>query len=511
MFFRMVIADSHFGMVLGRHKSNDAAERYLDGDCRMYGFEAVKVIESDDKLEVGQCYPDLAQATVGRLRHRRGVVLMCELLKLRMNGGAEKELRTFSDSLVHYGWSLHELEKECGEAAQAELDNIEAVHQKIATQKAESSAVADVLSKQVAEYTHSFPAVAGVQAGRVYFVAQVPYSVFVKLFRFDEESQEIPPQLRAQRKLSIPRGKKVSAYMVQNPEDYVLPAITACCNKGMRFEPVDAAHKIGMLHIPMDASLLINDGQHRRYGISEAIAINPSLRNETIAVTLHYDQGLKRSQQMFSDINMNAAKPSRSLSSVYDHRDEFKVWCLALIHELEGVRDRIEYEADSVGANSTKCWSLIAFQSVVQKLIGCTSKGFLKWDVERRNNARELVLAFFDGLSHLPGWSHLVRTTGVQPEYRRDTIIAHVLFLDALALAASELLSQTGSLEAFGKLSTLSTEKTADCWQGVALVGGVIKKTAVTTKLTAAEILLHLEVKLPPEWKSLRVEVLADT
>ena len=41
-----------------------------------------------------------------------------------------------------------------------------------------------------------------------------------------------------------------------------------------------------------------------------------------ISVVFFQDDGLKRSQQMFSDLNKNAVKPTKSLNILYDHRDE---------------------------------------------------------------------------------------------------------------------------------------------------------------------------------------------
>ena len=72
----------------------------------------------------------------------------------------------------------------------------------------------------------------------------------------------------------------------------------------------------------MEAKFVINDGQHRRAGIEAALRENPDLGDETIAVVLFHDVGLKRCQQMFADLNRFAIRPTTSLSILYDHRDE---------------------------------------------------------------------------------------------------------------------------------------------------------------------------------------------
>jgi DNA sulfur modification protein DndB len=49
----------------------------------------------------------------------------------------------------------------------------------------------------------------------------------------------------------------------------------------------------------MTARFIINDGQHRRAAIEEALKERPELGDETISVVFLVDEGLTRSQQMF--------------------------------------------------------------------------------------------------------------------------------------------------------------------------------------------------------------------
>ena len=72
---------------------------------------------------------------------------------------------------------------------------------------------------------------------------------------------------------------------------------------------------MGSLSIPMEAQILINDGQHRRAAIEQAIAESSELGHDHISVLFFIDEGLKRSQQMFADLNKNAVRPSDSLNT----------------------------------------------------------------------------------------------------------------------------------------------------------------------------------------------------
>ncbi|WP_420811655.1 DNA sulfur modification protein DndB [Marinobacterium stanieri] len=77
----------------------------------------------------------------------------------------------------------------------------------------------------------------------------------MRLFRFDEE--DVPTQLRAQRKLNEKRSKAIGEYVIKNRADYVLPALTASCDTAMRFDPIGvpgSGTRLGMLHIPLTSS-----------------------------------------------------------------------------------------------------------------------------------------------------------------------------------------------------------------------------------------------------------------
>src|SRR5262249_39915186 len=147
----------------------------------------------------------------------------------------------------------------------------------------------------------------------------------------DEEG--IPSELKAQRTLNKGRIPQLVRYIVENPQNYVLSSLAASIDGEIVFEPFGTDHaskKLGTLHMPVEARLLINDGQHRLAAIETAIKESPSLGNDTISVVLFVDAGLERSQQMFADLNRYAVRPPKSLGILYDHRDPMSrlVWHL---------------------------------------------------------------------------------------------------------------------------------------------------------------------------------------
>lgn len=137
----------------------------------------------------------------------------------------------------------------------------------------------------MAEYTHTFPAVRGHQAGKPCYIAMCPLRLVPKIFVFNET--DVAPDLRAQRKLNIARVPEIASYLIENPRDYTLSAITASIDGAIVFEPqsdTGLGQNIGTLSIPMDAQILINDGQHRRAAIEQAIKDNPELGYDNIPV-----------------------------------------------------------------------------------------------------------------------------------------------------------------------------------------------------------------------------------
>lgn len=60
----------------------------------------------------------------------------------------------------------------------------------------------------------------------------------------------------------------------------------------VEFAPIKESgdeRNLGKLSIPMDAKIIINDGQHRRAAIEEALKENPALGDESIAVVFFVD------------------------------------------------------------------------------------------------------------------------------------------------------------------------------------------------------------------------------
>lgn len=218
-------------------------------------------------------------------------------------------------------------------------------------------------------FFYTFPAIKGMQASRDFFVIMCPLSILSKLFIFNED--ELPPEHRAQRLLNKNRIPEMATYMVDNPKDYVFSSLTASIDGEFEFSALDNSFddKVGILKVSMDSRLLINDGQHRRAAIEEALKDKPDLGDESISVVLFIDEGLNRSQQIFADLNKHAVNVSKSIGVLYDSRDPVAMLTKVLLEENEFLKSYTDKENPSLSKFSTKLFTLSSINETNKKLL----------------------------------------------------------------------------------------------------------------------------------------------
>ena len=127
---------------------------------------------------------------------------------------------------------------------------------------------------------YRFPAMRGIQANSEYFVCMIPLGVLSKIFI--EDSSDVLPEFRAQRKLNEQRIPEIRDYIINNRDSYVFSALAASVDGEVAFFPTKESGNIGELEIDMNATFLINDGQHRKAAIIEAIEFDESLKKKQL-------------------------------------------------------------------------------------------------------------------------------------------------------------------------------------------------------------------------------------
>lgn len=214
---------------------------------------------------------------------------------------------------------------------------------------------------------YQFPAVKGCQAGKDYYICMVPLGLMSKIFATD--SSDVPAEYRAQRKLNEARIPEICGYILSNRDSYVFSALAASVDGDMKFVPADSNENAGLLEIDMTASFLINDGQHRKAAIEAAIAEDESLKEETISIVLYKDQGLQRSQQMFTDLNKHAVTTSKSLNTLYESKDPVALITKNVVNSISFLRKYTDKEKDNLSKYSSNIFTLNTFYTANKRTI----------------------------------------------------------------------------------------------------------------------------------------------
>lgn len=343
-----------------------------------------------------------------------------------------------------------------------------------------------------------FTAVRGVQAGSAYYVVMVPLKTVSRLFQFDGE--DMPADLRAQRVLNRTRVPAIASYICNNASEYILSSLCASVDGEMEFEPAaqeGPLRKVGRLRIDLGATILINDGQHRRAAIEEALKERPTLGDETISVVIFADRGLRRAQQMFADLNIHAVRPTRSIKLLYDHRDALAGLTRAVVKAVPLFRDFTCYDRTSIPNRSTKLFTLSGIHQATAELIDKAGGG------TTGEVGEALAVDFWNAvIAQMPDWRRVGERQVASSELRRDCIHAHGVALQAIAVAGSQLLL-THPSDWRTRLAALQrvdwSRANRRLWENRALVAGKVTKAKNNVVLVANVIMRALDLPLTPE------------
>lgn len=349
-------------------------------------------------------------------------------------------------------------------------------------------------------FSYSFSVIRGLQAGRAYYVTMCPLRLIPKIFLFDEE--ELAPELRAQRTLNKARIPEIARYISKNRDSYVFSSLTASIagiDGEVKFETLkdhDGFRDIGVLHVPLNARFIINDGQHRRAGIETALREHPELGDETISVVFFIDPGGDRAQQMFTDLNRYAVRPSRSLEVLYDQRDDGAVVARDVVKRSKFFPALVEFERSTLAPRSSRLFTLSAIETANSILLG---------DQQQQPIGDRIALAtsFWDEVAlYIPEWQAVKNRKITSGDVRRDSISAHGIALSALAYVGRALLADEPNAwkKRISGLKGLDWSRSnASLWEGRALVGGKLSKAHTHVRLTASALKIRLGLPLSPE------------
>ena len=341
------------------------------------------------------------------------------------------------------------------------------------------------------KFGYQFPSLKGIQAGREYFISQCPIRLLPRIFAFDDS--DLPVEARAQRTLNKDRVPEITRYILQNRNEYVFSAITASIDADVTFTPLDSENpEIGVLSAPLSARFIVNDGQHRRAALSAALETNPELGDETIAVVFFIDVDLRRSQQMFADLNRHGVKPSVSIGVLYDHREPLAEISRKVVRAIPLLQDLVEYERTTLAPRSRKLFTFSALHTANSSLL-----------VGSAEQQIEIATVFWNAvIEAFPEWSEVHNKRLSASEVRQDFVHSHGTVLHAIGKVGNALIREkrndwTQLTAVLASLNWLRTNATD--WEGRVLIGGRVSKSNQSVLLTSALIKEKLNLGLTNE------------
>ena len=329
--------------------------------------------------------------------------------------------------------------------------------------------------------THTFKAIKGNQAGKSFYISMCSLKQVAKLFTFNDV--DIPAEQRAQRTLRKARIPRIRDYILTNLDDYTFSSITVSVDGQIKFQPSSQDIDLGRISISQDATILINDGQHRVTAIKEAIEENPQLGKDNISVVFFEDLNLKKSQQMFADLNKHAVKPTKSLGILYDRRNDFAIFVVEMTKNVKVFHNRIEMEKTSISNRSTKFFTLNGVEIATRNIFNKHKN--------LKDHEKEVIVDFWNTVAkNIPEWTLVMNNKVTPAELRKEFVHANTNMLEAIALAGNQLIKKFPDnwMRKLAGLQKIDWSRTNPEWDGKIIIHGKMTKTK-SGMIAAAKII----------------------
>jgi len=302
-----------------------------------------------------------------------------------------------------------------------------------------------------------FSAIRGIQAGKEF------YTIMVKL---GELFDLIPPvdltlsaEDRAQRQLNRKRIPAIKKYILENRDSYVFSALACSIDGNFKFIPNGANADVGLLEIDKKSKILINDGQHRMTAITEAIKEAPDLAGESIPVVIFRDNGLKRSQQMFTDLNKHAVKTSNSIAELYDSKDLIAEITRELMKTNQFINKYTDREKDNLSKFSAKLFSFNTFYKANERMLK---------NINIDGAVAKLVIRYWNVVvNNIPLWKRMDEGELPKVRLREDYLVCQAVIIEALGEVGAYFLTNDSEIEKImSGLNAVDWRRSAKCWSG---------------------------------------------
>lgn len=185
----------------------------------------------------------------------------------------------------------------------------------------------------------------------------------------------------------------------------------------------------------MDARFMINNGPHRQAAFELALKENSDLGYKTIAVVFFLNVGLKRSQQMFTDLNRYAARPDLSLNILYDQHDKKALLAKAVVKEVKVFWPLNDTARSTLAIGSVKLFTLNSIYNANLALL-------INYKNEELDRPIELAARYWNTVSTcIPDWEQVLQRQVSAGEMRQDYVHNQAITLAGLGGVGATLRS----------------------------------------------------------------------
>lgn len=344
--------------------------------------------------------------------------------------------------------------------------------------------------------SRTLPVLRGLQAGREYYMAMCHLGFVAKNLPFPPEN--LPPEKVLQRQINKARIPKIAEYLVKYFDDYILPPLIVSIDGDVTFEPWSQNQEnfqMGLLQIPESADFIINDGQHRCAAIKHALEKRPELKYESVGVVFYIDRGVKRSRQMFSDLNGHPVRTNQNINTTFDSRSYLPAVTRSVIDGSELLRERVEHFGSSCAIGSPKIFTVSALAKAHALLMKDIMSNDLDTDVS-------LCRRFWVILREcLPDLENLVMGETTSREIKQEYFYPYSIALQAMASTANFAIKQSEKTweQKLSKIEKVNWCRSNSEWEGRAMSAGRLTTSGNHPILTRNLIKHYLKLPLTDE------------
>ena len=196
---------------------------------------------------------------------------------------------------------------------------------------------------------------------------------------------------------------------------------------------------------------------------------------------------------MFADLNKHAVRPSASISTLYDHRDQMSALARQLVESVPVFTNMTEMEKSSISNRSSKLLTLSSIKNA--------SKALLKkrrHDPVEESEVERASEFWSEVANNMPDWLNAKRKKVATSELREHYIHAHGVFLQAMGIIGADLMETYPSnwKDILTNLKHINWSRMNGEWEGRAMVRGRISKARTNVTLTGNLIKRKLSVPL---------------